>query len=408
MSVRILVVERGPLASWLHRSLRASGCETVGLISEEEPDPAYAEECSFDMVVPRLDRTEDLISAAMDSSSDAIHPGIGSLAESEELSGACRGAGIGFLGPAPEQIAALSDRWTTREIAIAAGVPVTPGSAPIYNLPELREPRQRLGLPLWIKDAWGLSAELAHTDRQLATSVTERIHAGQKVWVEQHIDGARHVVVHFVATGEEAVPLGVCERAVRHHGKLTVDRFPANIEPGVAASVQDAAVRFAEAVQYRGLGSVGFLVDDSGGAYCLGLRPRLSIGALLVDEVQGLRSPELQLRMALEDPLGWDRDDLQPKGHALGVRVRALGSGLVESIEVPAGARFETHLGPGMKASGLLGVLVATGPTAQATVVRALAALRGLRIVGVELDLEPLVQALGDPRLWSGSPIPTE
>ena len=248
MSVRILIVERGPLAGWLHRSLRASGCETVALISEEEPDPAYAEDCTVDMVVPRLDRVEDLISAAMDSSSDAIHPGIGSMAESAELSGACRTAGLGFLGPSPEQIAALSDRWTTREIAIAAGVPVIPGSAPIYNLHELREPRERLGLPLWIKDAWGLSAELARTDRQLATSITERIHAGQKVWVEQHIEGARHVVVHFVGGEDEAVPLGVCERAARHQDKLALDRLPASIEPGLATSIQDAAVGFAEAV----------------------------------------------------------------------------------------------------------------------------------------------------------------
>ena len=149
-------------------------------------------------------------------------------------------------------------------------------------------------------------------------------------------------------------------------------------------------------------------MDEAGGAFCLGLRPRLSIGGLLVDEVQGLRSPELQLRMALGESLGWRREDLKPKGHALGVRVRARSGGVVESIEVPPDARFETHLSPGMKASGLLGVLVATGPTAQAAVVRALAALRGLRIAGVDVDNEPLVSALGDPRLWAGAPMPTE
>lgn len=408
MTVRILVAERGPMAGHLHRSLRASAAETVAIDSGTEPEPSYMEDADYAMVVPSLDRVQDIVSAALDAGCDAVHPGVGADAESPDLARACMEAQLGYLGPLPEQIAALADRWTTREIAIAAGVPVVPGSSQIFNLPELEEPVRRLGYPLWVKDTWGLEAVVAETDTQLAKLVRERVHSGQQCWVEGHIPRARHVVVSFVGDEEgEVVTFGVRDRALRHRGKLTVDRFPAPIDADLAANVESATVTFAEAVRFTGVGTVGFLVDDGGAAYCIGLRPRLDVGALLNDTVHGVRLAELQLRMAGGDDIGWEREDLEPEGHAIGIRLRAEERGILKKWSAPEGVTLHSHLVEGSIASGLLGVLVVQGPTAQACVVRAVAALRDMEIEGVDIGRDGLVEAISDPRFWSGEVLAT-
>ena len=401
MIQRVLVAERGPLATAIHLALQAAGVETVAVHGESDAD--YIEKATFAVYVPGLDRVEDLVSAAVDGGCDALHPGCGALAESPELARGVAQANMMFLGPLPEQIAALADRWTTREIAIAAAVPVIPGSAPIINLEDLSDPIERLGFPLWIKDAWGLEAERFDRQDHLVSAVGQRVHSGQKVWVEAHVRGARHLVVTVVADESgEVVPLGVRERSVRGGGKLTIDQFPAPIHDDLKNSLEEAAVAFAEAVRYRGVGSIGFLVDSSGAAWCIGLRPRIQIGTLLNDAVLGIRMPEVQVRVAQGEPIGWDRDDLAGEGCALGLRIRAKGKGVVTRIEVPDG-EFHTHAIEGAEVSGLIGVLVITAPTRHAAVVRASGALRRLVLDGVETDVEEHLASLSQPSFWEGT-----
>ena len=400
MIARVLVSERGPLASYLHRSLQAAGVETVAVHGEVEA--AYVDEATFAMYVPGLDRTEDLVSAAMDSGCDALHPGCGALAESADLARAINLAGLVWLGPLPEQIEALADRWTTREIAIAAAIPVIPGSSPLLNVADLEEPVERLGMPLWLKDAWGLQPEFVERQDHLVTAVGQRIHSGQKVWVESHVGGARHVVVTVVADESgQAVPLGVRERAIRGGGKLTIDQFPAPIGEDLTTALQDAAVAFADAVRYRGVGSVGFLVDQSSAAWCIGLRPRIQIGTLLNDAVLGVRMPEVQLRVAQSEPIGWTREDLQADLYALGLRIRVRDKGTLKALDVPDGT-FHTHMRPGLQASGLLGVLVVTAPTRHSVLVRASGALRRMVVEGIETDIDDHLVSLGQSSFWHG------
>jgi acetyl/propionyl-CoA carboxylase alpha subunit len=400
MIKRVLVAERGPLATTIHLALQAAGVETVAVHGDLDAD--YIEKATFATYVPSLDRIEDLVSAAVDGGCDALHPGCGALAENPELARGVAQANMLFLGPLPEQIAALADRWTTREIAIAAAVPVIPGSAPILNLGDLEDPISRLGFPLWVKDAWGLVAEKFERQDHLVAEVGSRVHSGQKVWVEAHVRGARHLVVTVVGDESgEVVPLGVRERAIRGGGKLTIDQYPAPCTDALQKGLEDAAVAFAEAVRYRGVGSVSFLVDSSGAAWCIGLRPRIQIGTLLNDAVLGVRMPELQLRVARGEPIGWDRDDLANTGAALGLRIRAREKGVLQRLEVPDG-EFHTHAIVGEEVRGLVGVLVITAPTRHAAVVRASGALRRIVLEGLETDIEEHLVSLAQPSFWEG------
>lgn len=403
MSRRVLIAERGPLAGYLHRTLLASGWETVAVFGERDQHAPHVEQATYASYVSSMDDPGHLVDAAVDAGCDALHPGAGSIAESESLADLCVRAGVAFVGPEPSQIRGLSDRWTTRELCIAAGVPVVPGGALLLNPQEAQETVDRLGFPLWLKDSWGLDALQIRDQAQLTQQLMERLHAGQRAWLEAHVANARHVSVPVIGDREgQVAALGVQERLSRLDDKLSFDLLPASIPRSLQSSLRDAAVAVAQAVRFSGVGSVGFLVDPSGATPCIGLRPRLTLGAVVADHLYGIRLAETQVRVALGDDLGWDDAHLDTQDVALTVRIRALTAGTLTAFKMPKGAQVETSYAPGMHAGGLLALLVVTGPTRQSCVVRASAALGGVDIQGVDTDLEQVRAQLADERIWHG------
>lgn len=406
---RVLVAERGPLAGYLIRSFKRLGMETVAIAPDPVEPVSYNSEADFfvQLLGGEADYREALLEVAVDSGCDAVHPGYGPLAEDAEFAQQLGMARVGFVGPQPEVIHALSDRWTVREMAVQAGIPVIPGSGPLERPELIRKEAEKLGLPVWLKDASGRrpvcldSIELVEQIASIRLSSEEG-----PVWLEQHIEGARHLVVSFIADAHgEMVTLGVRERAIRMDGNLVLDQAPAPVTDVLAEAVSGAAFTYANALGYVGLGSVGFLVDANESLWCVGFRSRLQVGNMLTDQVQGLNIAELQLRLAAQEEIGWAAGDLEPKGCALGLRIRAKKGGMVQRIVVPAGVRFETHLTEGSRGRGLLGILVVEGATRQACVVKAVAALEEFSIEGVDCGLEEMAQAMTDLRFWAGERI---
>ena len=406
---RVLVAERGPLAGYLIRSLKRLGMETVAIAPDPVETVAYSQDADFfvQLLGGSKDFQEALVEVAVDSGCDAVHPGYGPLAENADFAQKLGAARIGFVGPHPDIIHALASRWTVREMAVQAGIPVVNGCLPLERPENIRAEAERLGVPLWVKDGTGQRPVLLDTVELVEQVAGIRLSAKDTpVWLEQHIAGARHLVVSFVADAfGEMVTLGVRERAIRLDGHLVLDQAPAPVSEGLANAVAHAAHTYAAALNYVGLGSVGFLVDDNESLWCLGFRSRLQVGNLLTDRVQGLNLSELQLRLAAQEEIGWAATDLEPKGCALGIRIRAKRTGVVQSIHVPDGVSFETHLCAGSLATGLLGVLLVDGPTRQACVVKAVASLEKFSIEGVDCGLEEHVKLLTDMRFWKGDPV---
>jgi len=347
---------------------------------------------------------EALLEVAVDSGCDAVHPGYGRLAEDAAFAQMLGSARVGFVGPQPDVIHALSSRWAVREMAVQAGLPVVTGSAPLERPEEIRAEAERLGLPLWVKDGTGQRPVCLDTMELVEQVAGIRLSSQEApVWLEQHIEGARHLVVSFVADAHgEMVTLGVRERAIRLDGHLILDQAPAPVSNELSQAVSDAAYTYATALGYVGLGSVGFLVDSTESLWCLGFRSRLQVGNLLTDRVQGLNLAELQLRLAAQEEIGWTARDLEPKGCALGLRIRARRGGVVQKITVPEGVHFETHLTEGSRAKDLLGILVVEGATRQACVVKTVTSLETFAIEGVDCGLEDHLRALTDLRFWQG------
>ncbi len=409
---RVLVCERGPMAGYIVGALRRMGIETVVLFHKDDGDGVpYAAEAAFGVPMPQsTDPIQDqLLALAMDAGCDGVHPGAGPLAEDADFATRIEELNMVFIGPRPMLIRATADRWTTREVAVGAGIPVVAGSPPLHDATSVEAWFEQLGSPVWVKDSRGWRAASLDSPEAAARVVSVRLGTGVgRVWLEQHVADARHLVVTVI--GDESgqvLSLGERERIVRRGDAMALDVFPAPVSDDLRIAAGTAAVTLASTLGFVGVASVGFLADTKGGLRCLGLRPRLQVGDLLADRMHGLNSVEMQVRLAMGEPLGWSAEDLDASGAALGLRIRALERGVVTRLEVPEGVHLETKCAVGMPAEGLIGVMVVTGQTRQAALVKAQAALRGLVIDGIDTDVAGHLDALADPAFWRGEPVRT-
>jgi len=399
------------MAGYIVGALRRMGIESVVLFHKDAEQVPYASEAAFGVPMPQSAEPlpDQLMALAMDAGCDGVHPGAGPLAEDADFAARVEELNLVFIGPRPMLIRATADRWTTREVAVGAGIPVVAGSPPLQDPDSVQQWFDQLGSPVWVKDSRGWRAASLDTAQSAARVVSVRLGTGVgRVWLEQHVADARHLVVSVI--GDESgqvVSLGERERIVRRGDAMTLDVFPAPVSDDLRIAAGTAAVTLASTLGFVGVASVGFLADQTGGLRCLGLRPRLQVGDLLADTLHGLNSVELQVRLALGESLGWSAEDLDASGAVIGVRIRAQEKGTLTALDLPEGTTFQTSCAVGLPADGLLGVLVVAGQTRQAAVIKATAALRAITIGGVETDIASHLDALGDPEFWRGQPVRT-
>lgn len=408
---RVLVCERGPMAGYIVGALGRMGLETVALFHKDAERMPYVGQATFGVPFPQGTETiqEQILALAMDAGCDAVHPGAGPLAEDADFATAVEDLNMVFIGPRPMLIRATANRWTTREVAVGSGVPVVVGSPPLQDAAEAARWFAELGSPVWVKDSRGWRAAMLDTAEAAARVVGVRLGTGvERVWLEQHVAEARHLVVSVVGdeTGQ-VLSLGERERIVRRGDEMTLDVAPAPVSEDLRIAAGSAAVTLGSALGFVGVASVGFLADESGGLRCLGLRPRLQVGDLLADTLHGLNSVEMQVRLALGEPLGWSAEDLEGSGTALGIRVRALERGVLTRWRVPDGVTMISSCVEGLPVEGLLGAMIVEGQTRQAALIKATVALGGLEIEGVATDVPAHLEALSDPDFWQGQPFRT-
>jgi acetyl-CoA carboxylase, biotin carboxylase subunit len=408
---RVLVCEHGPMVGYIVTALKRMGIESVVLFHKNREQVPYAQLAAYAVPMPQSAEPlqDQLLALAMDAGCDAVHPGAGPLAEDADFAARVEELNMVFIGPRPMLIRATADRWTTREVAVGAGIPVVAGSPPLHGPDKVPQYFEQLGSPVWIKDSRGWRAANTDTAEAAARVVTVRLGTGVgKVWMEQHVVGARHLVVSVVGdkTGQ-VLSLGERERIVRRGDTMSLDVFPAPVSDDLRIAAGTAAVTLASTLGFVGVASVGFLADEQGGLRCLGLRPRLQVGDLLADELHGLNSVEMQVRLSMGESLGWSAEDLDASGAVIALRIRAVEGGLLTRWEVPDSVTLLSNCAVGLYADGLLGVMVVSGQTRQAALVKATAALRGLVIEGVETDVATHQETLSDPEFWRGQPVRT-
>ena len=426
MFSKILIANRGEIAVRISQTLRVMGIAPVAVFAEPDAGAPHVAAAGQSVALPGSTAEETylnipaIIRAAQDCGADAIHPGYGFLSENPAFARACRDAGIAFIGPSPESMESLGDKVRAKSIALNAGVPVTPSSDVCRpGDAAVREFVGAWGFPLLVKAAaggGGRGMRLVQRQQDLDTGIEQAGREAQaafgdgRVFLERYIVNPRHVEVQVLAdaTGH-TVHLGERECSIqRRHQKIIEETPSPALTPELRQRMGEAAIAVARGAGYVNAGTVEFLLDpQSGEFYFLEMNARLQVEHPITEAVLGLDLLEWQVRIAGGEPLTLQQEDMQPRGHAIEVRIYAedpyhdfvpstgtlvrwrppsvpglrLDSGVVECQEV------SIYYDP------LLAKLIAWGPDRDTCLSRLEVALAQFQVLGVVTNI-PLLRAV--------------
>lgn len=434
MISNLLVANRGEIACRVFRTCRERGIGTVAVFSDADADALHVREADTAVRLPGSApvetylRGELIVKAALAAGADAVHPGYGFLSENAEFARAVLDAGLVWVGPPPEAIEAMASKTRAKELMAAAGVPLL---APV-------DPASvtEADLPLLIKAAAGgggrgmrVVRQLPDLADELAAASAEALSAfgDGEVFAEPYVEAGRHVEVQILADAHGTVwALGTRDCSLQRRHQKVIEESPAPGLPAeLRAALTDAAVAAARAVEYRGAGTVEFLISPAGRAYFLEMNTRLQVEHPVTEEVFGVDLVALQL--ALSEGAKLPESTPQPRGHAVEARLYAEDPsrgwapqpGRIHELTVPGvggGAadgpgdrpriRVDAGYGPGDRVGvhydSMLAKVVAWAPT-RAEAVRLLGgALRRARVHGPVTNRELLVRSLRHPDFAAG------
>ncbi len=416
---KVLIANRGEIAVRIIRACHELGIRTVAVYSEADaqaPHVRTADEAVCIGPAPSAEsylRGDHLIEVALRLGADAIHPGYGFLSEREWFSRAVRDAGLIFVGPPPEAIAALGNKTAARQLAIAAGVPVVPGTTEgLKDAEEAIRVAEQFGYPVLLKAAaggGGKGMRVVRTPEEMAPSLDAARREAQNafgdsvVYVEKYIVGPRHVEIQVLADAHGTVlSLGERECSVqRRHQKMIEEAPSVAVSPELRARMGATAVAAARAAGYVNAGTCEFLLDAEGNFYFLEMNTRLQVEHPVTELVTGIDIVQWQLRIAAGEHLPF-KGDIPPRGWAIECRITSedpandfLPSiGRIEYLQIPTGpgvrwdSGIETGSVVGLHYDPMLAKLIVHADTREQAIARMHRALQELTIVGVSSSRE--------------------
>lgn len=326
----LLVANRGEIACRIFRTCRERGIATVAVFSDADGGALHVREADTAVRLAGAApadtylRGDLIVKAALAAGADAVHPGYGFLSENAEFARAVLDAGLVWVGPPPEAIEAMASKTRAKELMAAAGVPLL---APVDP-----ESATEADLPLLLKAAAGGGGRGMRVVRQLA-DVKEELAAASaearsafgdgEVFAEPYVERGRHVEVQILADAHGTVwALGTRDCSLQRRHQKVIEESPApGLTAGLRTTLTDAALAAARAVEYRGAGTVEFLISPAGRAYFLEMNTRLQVEHPVTEEVFGLDLVALQL--ALAEGAKLPPEPPAPRGHAVEARLYA-------------------------------------------------------------------------------------
>jgi len=430
---KLLIANRGEIAARVIRSAHALGIATVAVYSDPDAAAPYVTLADEAVRLPGAApadtylRGDLIIAAAAATGADAVHPGYGFLSENAAFAQACADAGLTFVGPAPETIAAMGNKVAAKATMADAGVPVLPGMT-VTKDADPAEAATRVGFPLLVKAAFGgggrgmrLVADPAELTGAVTSARSEAASAfgDGTVFLERFLTDPRHVEVQII--GDPAgtvIHLFERECSIQRRYQKIVEECPSPAVDGhLRAALAAAAVTAGQAIGYTGAGTVEFVLDRDGSFYFLEMNTRLQVEHPVTEEVTGLDLVELQLRIAEGGPLPLVAREARINGHAIEVRLYAEdvpagfvpATGTLHRFAIPPapGIRVETGFRDGSVVSphydAMLAKVIAHGRTRADAARRLARALMRAEIHGVTTNRDLLVAILREPGFLAGA-----
>ncbi len=435
MFSRILIANRGEIALRVMRACRSLGIQTVAVYSEADRDSLHLKYADRTICIgpPQAAKSYlnvfNIMSAAVVTDVDAIHPGYGFLAENAHFADICRQCQIEFIGPSSDAMRSLGNKARAREIAQAAGVPIVPGSSSIIDEDrKALEIARSIGYPVMIKAAsggGGRGMRMARNDASLiqflsaARREAEVSFGDPSVYIEKYITRARHVEVQILADNfGNVVHLGERDCTVqRRHQKLIEESPSPAVTPETRAQLCSDAVRLMKAAAYTNAGTVEFLYDlDTKQYYFIEVNTRVQVEHPVTEMVTGVDIVQAQIKIAAGEKLPFTQADIQFSGHCMEFRVNAEdpynnfapSPGLISMHSKPqgSGVRVDTHVFTGYRVppnyDSLLSKLVIKGNDRADVIRLASRALSEYIIEGVKTTIPFYRTILGNDTFKSG------
>jgi acetyl-CoA carboxylase, biotin carboxylase subunit len=430
---RILIANRGEIAARIIRTCRTLDIETVLAVSSADRDSEPARQADRVVCIGPARSADSylnapaIVHAAVATGADAIHPGYGFLSERAALPRLCATAGIIFIGPTADQIVAVGDKLRARSEAMAASVPVVPGGA-VNSPAEAEGLARKIAMPLLIKAVGGGGGRgLKRVERiedlpallDLAAAEAGAAFGDARIYLEHYIDRGRHVEVQLLGDGEgRIIQLGERDCSVQRRYQKLIEETPApGLSMALRNSLQQAAVRFAERLQYRGAGTVEFIVDVPHEAfYFLEMNARIQVEHPITEAATRMDLIAEQIAIADGSGLRLRQSEVRTMGCAIECRVNAEdhrnefrpSPGRVRDVSWPTGEglRVDSHIVPGSDIppfyDSLMGKIIAWGSDRAEALSRLRGAIAATRISGVKSNLGFHSAALDDREFQVG------
>ena len=434
MFAKILIANRGEIALRIVRACQELGVASVAVYSDADAQAPHVREADEAVHIGASPSSESylngqrLIEAAIRTGAQAIHPGYGFLSERDWFARAVRDAGLAWIGPPAEAIAAMGSKTAARQLATRAGVPVVPGTTVgLKDEADARAAAKQFGYPVLLKAAaggGGKGMRVVREDGEMASALASARSEALKafgddvVYVEKYIEGPRHVEIQVLADQHgSCLSLGERECSVqRRHQKMIEEAPSVAVSADLRARMGATAIAAARSAGYVNAGTCEFLLDRDGSYYFLEMNTRLQVEHPVTELVTGLDIVQWQIRIAAGEKLP-DLGPITPRGWAIECRITSEdpangflpSTGRIEHLHLPTGpgVRWDGGIEGGSEIGlfydPLLAKLIVHAPTRETAIARMRRALLELTIDGIETSREFHLRVMEHPDFRSGN-----
>jgi acetyl-CoA carboxylase biotin carboxylase subunit len=434
MIQKLLIANRGEIAVRIIRACREMGIETVAVYSEADRESLHTQLADEAICIGKGPSAssylnmEQIMSAAMVSGADAIHPGFGFLSENARFAEICEQCKITFVGPDSKTILALGNKQIARNTMVAAGVPVIPGTdEPIYDVEKGLLEAERIGYPVIVKAALGgggkgIRTAYSKEEFLLAFQTAQKeamiAFGDNTMYIERFVEHPRHIEFQILADCMgNVIHLGERDCSIqRNHQKMIEEAPSIAVSNDLREKMGEAAVKAAKAAHYVNAGTIEFLLEPNGQFYFMEMNTRIQVEHPVTEWVTGLDLIKEQIKIASGLPLELSQEDVKIQGHAIECRINAENPqkkfapspGTISELHLPGGQgiRVDTGIYSGYQIppyyDSMLVKLIVHGENRQDAIAKMQSALGETIIEGIDTNIDYQFEILKDSDYQKG------
>lgn len=433
MFSKILIANRGEIAVRIIRACKEMGVATVSVFSEADSTAMHVGLADESYCIgPALLKNSYLnmgaiLTIAVASGAQAIHPGYGLLSENAKFASLCEQCGIKFIGPTSETISKMGDKNEARITMKNAGVPVIPGSEIIKDAAHGKTEAAKIGYPVMIKaraGGGGKGIRIVNSESEFAPALLAAMAEAKstfgdgEVYLEKYLSPVKHIEVQFICDNHgNTVCLGERECSVQRKNQKIIEESPSpSVTPKIRKEMYEAARKAAKTTGYSGVGTIEYLLDKDKHFYFMEMNTRLQVEHPVTEMVTGIDLVKWQIRAAADIELDFKESNTPIRGHAIECRINAEdpldnfrpSCGKIKLLHFPGGpwVRFDTavyqdYIIPPFYDS-MIGKLIVYAKTREEAIRKMRAALCELVIEGIHTNIDLHSNILSDPEFFSG------